>query len=1075
MSSSPPSAKSASANPPGSLKASLLILVGVSLALNSGPVAIVNAQPGERDPLTNTNVRKDDPLARLKALRESWGEVSPEAARHVLKEAAGQRKQHPERTSPSVPAEAATAQTVPVWKSIGPTSALVESDVAVNAVDSGRVRTILPHPTDANIVYVLSSGGGLWKTNNFLSSNTTWTAKTDFIGSTSGGSVAFGRVPDTLYLGTGDPFDVQPGGFMLKSTDGGNNWSSPIFLSGATQVLDIKIDSSGPSDIVLVGTNNGLFRSTDAGNSYTQVASLSFGSNRVWSVVQSSAGWLASSQGPDIQTGFFDGATSLYLSTDHGASWAVTGSGFSSAATRTTLAVGDAGDNIVYALAGSFDSGTSTDSQLDLFRSIDGGRSWTALGVNSGKAPTNPNSDQPDMNLLSVQARYNQMLLVDPTDATRNTVYLGGELSSAKTIDGGTTWTLLTNWLARFGLGYIHCDMQTAAFSKLGNVTFVGSDGGICVSNDQGATWINSKNTGLVDQLLYSIISGVAHPEQVLIGLQDDGISFRIGNSTVYNQVLTGDGLGVGWSQANDNVSIGALQDGDFRVSHFNPPVDHSNFIAGRTGLSGSIPFETPLTTPTGLSDPTGNNFFTHSDVAIFKGLNVTRPVAFRWTNIFETNVGFTFQGRHAIGVGPNLQHIGVAGTGGNVLITTTGFSDWSTANLQTEVPGYGRGNSNVTWANATTIYVTSVSPVVPPPVHVAKSTNTGAPGSWVAADNGLPAVPVERLLVDPRDGTGESLYAATLLGVYYTTDGGANWQLFGTGLPQVRVTDLYVSPDGGTLRAATYGRGAWEISTSIPSGLGNISTRLHVGTGDNVLIGGIIVTGSQNKKIIVRAVGPSLPLAEKLADPILELHDGSGALLETNDNWVDSPNKQAIIDSTIPPTNDLESAIVRIMAPGAYTAIVRGVSNGTGIGVVEAYNLDPGANSKLANISTRGLVQTGDNVLIAGTIVVGQASKKVIVRAIGPSLTVPGRLADPTLELHDGSGTTIATNDNWRFRPDGSSQEAEIIATTIPPTNDLESAIVATLPANNAQYTAIVRGVGSTTGIAVVEVYGLD
>jgi CSLREA domain-containing protein len=264
---------------------------------------------------------------------------------------------------------------------------------------------------------------------------------------------------------------------------------------------------------------------------------------------------------------------------------------------------------------------------------------------------------------------------------------------------------------------------------------------------------------------------------------------------------------------------------------------------------------------------------------------------------------------------------------------------------------------------------------------------------------------------------------------------------------------------------------GAFEVQATV---LANISTRLRVETGDNVLIGGIIVTGTQMKKIIVRAIGPSLPFTDKLANPILELHDSSGALLEGNDNWIDSPNKKAIIDSTIPPTNDLESAIVRSVAPGAYTAIVRGVSSGTGIGVVEAYDLDPAANSRLANISTRGLVQTGDNVLIAGTIVVGLVPQKVIVRAIGPSLSVPGKLADPTLELHDASGTTIATNDNWKFRPDGSSQEAEVIATTIPPTNDLESAIVATLPANGAQYTAIVRGVGGSIGIAVVEVYAL-
>jgi hypothetical protein len=148
----------------------------------------------------------------------------------------------------------------------------------------------------------------------------------------------------------------------------------------------------------------------------------------------------------------------------------------------------------------------------------------------------------------------------------------------------------------------------------------------------------------------------------------------------------------------------------------------------------------------------------------------------------------------------------------------------------------------------------------------------------------------------------------------------------------------------------------------------------------------------------------------------------------------------------------------------------VRGVNNGTGIGVVEAYDLDQTVDSKLGNISTRGLVQTGDNVLIAGTIVLGRTSQNVIVRALGPSLTVSGKLADPTLELRDQNGGLIRSNDNWR-----TDQEAEIIATGIPPTNDLESAIVATLPANGASYTAIVRGVNGTTGVAVVEVYALN
>jgi hypothetical protein len=264
-----------------------------------------------------------------------------------------------------------------------------------------------------------------------------------------------------------------------------------------------------------------------------------------------------------------------------------------------------------------------------------------------------------------------------------------------------------------------------------------------------------------------------------------------------------------------------------------------------------------------------------------------------------------------------------------------------------------------------------------------------------------------------------------------------------------------------------------YESSGLIPGSLGNISTRLRVETGDNVLIGGFIVTGTQPKKIIVRAIGPSLALAGALADPVLELRNASGGLILSSNDWRDdSAQESEIIATGIPPANDLESAIVATLPANgsAYTAIVRGVNNGTGIGVVEAYDLDQTANSKLSNISTRGLVQTGDDVLIGGLIVLGQNPLRVIVRALGPSLPLSGALGNPTLALHDGNGTLLVSNDNWRDDP---AQESEIIATGIPPANDLESAIVRNLTPGN--YTAIVRDVNDTTGIAVVEAYGLN
>jgi hypothetical protein len=256
-----------------------------------------------------------------------------------------------------------------------------------------------------------------------------------------------------------------------------------------------------------------------------------------------------------------------------------------------------------------------------------------------------------------------------------------------------------------------------------------------------------------------------------------------------------------------------------------------------------------------------------------------------------------------------------------------------------------------------------------------------------------------------------------------------------------------------------------------------NISTRVRVQTGDNALIGGFILTGTDPKRVIVRAIGPSLSASGvqgALADTTLELRDGSGQLLAQNDNWRTGGQEAEIIATTIPPANGLESAIVATLPANnaGYTAIVRGTNDTTGIGLVEIYDLGQGANSQLANISTRGFVETGDNALIGGFILGGGGgANSQVVRAIGPSLGaagVAGALADPTLELKDGNGSTVLSNDDWQ-----QTQAAEINATGLAPTNIHESALLIALPLGS--YTAIVRGVGNTTGVGLVEVYNLQ
>ena len=252
-----------------------------------------------------------------------------------------------------------------------------------------------------------------------------------------------------------------------------------------------------------------------------------------------------------------------------------------------------------------------------------------------------------------------------------------------------------------------------------------------------------------------------------------------------------------------------------------------------------------------------------------------------------------------------------------------------------------------------------------------------------------------------------------------------------------------------------------------------NIATRLQIQSGDNVLIGGFIITGpaGSTKKVLIRGIGPSLAaygVAGTIPDPFLELHKPDGSVV-TNDNWQQAPNV-AEIPSGFAPSNDLESIIYTSLSPGNYTAILKGAHGEAGVGLVEAYDFDTASTAKLANIATRGFVNTGDNVMIGGFIIGGTEPANVLVRAIGPSLIpfgVQGALQATTLELHDANGGVIS-NEGWR-----STQEAEITATTIPPTNDNEAAILATLVPGN--YTAIVRGKNNTTGIAVVEAYNLQ
>ena len=715
---------------------------------------------------------------------------------------------------------------MPKWHSIGPrTSKYSYNGVFIDGVDSGRMRDILVDPSNANRVFLLTSGGGLWKTENFSAAQPNWQVLTDGLVSTSGGSAAFGRNANTIYLGVGDPFDVYPtlAGVMVKSTDGGRTWSPFVVLPGATAVRDVKVDTSGSSDVVLVATDVGVYRSADGGTTYT-LADVGQASGLVsaWSIARSKAGWLLNSIDPNFDFGG-PGTGELYRSTDRGATWTAIAAGgdIFTGIGRATLAVARPGDSNVYAIGAV----PVALNQSDVYRSTDGGLSWHALNVTS-QSPTNPNCFQTNMDVLGGQGWYNQMIVVSPSDAKRNTLYIGGNLSTAKSTDGGASWTLLSSWLPTGcpdgitpALPYVHADNHTATIINAGGVERVifGTDGGIFVSQDGGKSFDSSKNTGIVALLAQTIIATPQRDSSAITGLQDTGTRARIGESQTWNQVFGGDGEGVAWSQANNAVTLVTAEFMTIARQAGLPSNtgDPNNWLDATSGIDfdhpDCFPFFTPLSTPTAKLDKTGQVFYTSTGSRLYR----TADGAQSWQQVvqFGTQAAPRCLIRrtwHATGLhptDPNL--IALTGAGGLAIFSADGGANWNGVQLTAAVPGYNAFNSSTAWTKTNVLYYSSEARD-PGVVHVVKTADGG--NTWSAADHGLPDVAVSDLAVDTRDQSGGTLYAATDLGVYWTRDGGDSWSLFGAGLPNVSVRSLYLSPEGEFMRIATYGRGVWEV-----------------------------------------------------------------------------------------------------------------------------------------------------------------------------------------------------------------------------------------------------------------------
>ena len=759
------------------------------------------------------------------------------------------------------------------------------------------------------------------------------------------------------------------------------------------------------------------------------------------------------------------------------------------------------------------DSGVDATNQGKVFVSVDAGATWVEKPAARGFA--------------GPQGFYNLGVDIHPTDgnifyvvgtvgrnAQAGSIDIGDNGTFIFTRDGGVTFQASTRTL--------HVDSHAVAVARSNpNIVYTGNDGGIWRSNDAGANFVNLNTASFSTTQFVALAVHPTDRNFTIGGTQDNGTQFRLPDGT-WRRADFGDG---GFAAIDQNAKD--TQNVTMYHTYFNAQTALVGFgrvlrsdcaIEGewafRGFYAGAVPGALPIPIPelqevacdgslnpstNGLSPADFVNFY--APMALGPGnpntLYFGTDRLYRSADRGETMVQVSeplspstapagFSPVSAIGISPQDDNVRLVGTNnGGVFATTVGGPLLPVRNAAMPATPVERAVIDPTNKNIAYVtfggYGTTTAPIAAG-AHVWKTTNLNAAiPTWTISGNGIPDVAVNGLAVDPQNN--QHLYAGTDRGVYNSTDGGATWALYGTGLPNVSVFDVAIQNPARVLRIATHGRGMWEIplvlgGQQLPlSRLQNLSTRGRVGTGDRVLIGGFIINGTAQKRVIVRGVGPSasasgIPADQTLQDPVLELRNAEGVMITSNDNWRDSQEAE-IQQSGLAPSNANESAIIRNLDPGRYTAILSGKGGTSGIGVVETYDLGASGDPRLANISTRGFVETGDNVLIGGVIVGGgdaAATTRVLARAIGPSLSsarVTDAMQDPTIDARDANGVRIAFNNNWR-----EGQAADIEASGLAPADERESAIIGTLSAG--PYTVIVRGAGETTGTALVELYNI-